>query len=158
MGVRGKAVLAVVLLLLLAELPLASAYQVRGWCTYSTFFCPSGGGGDISGIGLGGLGALSVALPQLLEELGVLPRPQSADSPKTGYIVEQQSQAGGPRTGAVRDDSQQQVEAAKDSIVKQREDNTLKDFKDRAREKGWSVKRQDVTREVSKRELLRSDR
>ena len=102
-----------VLLLLLAELPLASAYQVRGWCAYSTFGCLSGGGGDISGIGLGGLGALSLALPQLLEELGVLPRPQSADNPKTGAIdAKQQSQAGGPQTGAVRDDSQQQVEAA----------------------------------------------
>ncbi|MEM3974845.1 MAG: hypothetical protein QW320_10800 [Ignisphaera sp.] len=100
------------------------------------------------------MGAFSLAPPQLLEELGVLPR-LHADNPKTGYIdTEQPSQAGGPRTGAVRVDSQQQVEAAKDSIVKQREDNTLKGFKDRAREKGWSVRQQGVTREVSKRELL----
>ncbi|MEM2372693.1 MAG: hypothetical protein QW291_09265, partial [Thermofilaceae archaeon] len=163
MRARGKMVLAAALVFLLAEVPLAFAPQTYGSCTYGMphMGCPfGGGGGDVGGLVVGtGLVSLPFVLEEVMKQLEqanrlapVVQQPTQQPGVPTG-IIEQPRQAGGLETGAARVDPQQQVRIA-ESILIQRDDATLKSFRDQARKKGWIVKETEGMIEIDKRELL----
>ncbi|MEM2187616.1 MAG: hypothetical protein QXT37_11615, partial [Thermofilaceae archaeon] len=163
MGARYRmALAAAVLLLTLAELPLAFADQVYGRCTYGMPFwgCPSVG--DVSGIGIG---AGLVSLPLVLEEAArqmqqlalAVQQPSQQPSVPTGHI-EQPRQPIDQQTGAVRVDYRQQAEISRSRIIQQARDKTEEKLMEEASKRGWNVEKLEgekaETKWVTKQELL----